>query len=340
MSNPVPGQNTTVDGEFTTTFMHPDLEADSSDLDSAYTDSEAESYTTSLTSSAFNYQYENGRRYHTYREGRYLLPNDEAEQDRLDMHHHMLTLIQRGHLHGAPLERPQRILDLGTGTGIWAIEMGDAYPSAHVVGNDLSPIQPSWVPPNVSFEVDDVESEWTHPENSFDFIYCRYLLGGIANWPRLIKQAFKALKPGGYLELLEPDSNMFCDDGSLKRDSALWAWNDLFIEAGNKAGRSLIEAPNHKKSMLEAGFTDIQEDIFKLPNSPWPKDKYLKEVGAFHMASFLEALEGLSLRFFSVFHGMKAEEIQLMLIDVRKDLKNKKYRSYYNLHRIYARKPE
>ncbi|EPS41778.1 hypothetical protein H072_4283 [Dactylellina haptotyla CBS 200.50] len=333
---PAPQQAPTGDAGITTTLMHPEIEADSSDLDSSFTDSEAESYTTSLASSVFDYQYENGRRYHRFREGQYFLPNDETEQDRLDMHHHMLTVIQGGQLHGAPLDKPQKVLDLGTGTGIWAIEMGDAYPSAHVTGNDLSPIQPNWVPPNVEFLVDDIESEWTYPENSFDFIYCRYLLGGISDWPRLIKQAYKALKPGGYLELLEPDSNMLCDDNSISPDAPLWKWNELFLEAGEKAGRSLVEAPNHKKSMQEAGFVEIQEDIFKLPNSPWPKDKHLKEVGAFHMASFLEALEGLSLRFFQAFHGMKAEEIQVMLVNVRKDLKNRRYHTYYHLHRIYA----
>jgi cyclopropane fatty-acyl-phospholipid synthase-like methyltransferase len=44
------------------------------------------------------------------------------------------------------LEEPHNILDVGTGTGIWAIEAGDLYPSAAVTGVDLSPIQPNWMP--------------------------------------------------------------------------------------------------------------------------------------------------------------------------------------------------
>jgi len=40
------------------------------------------------------------------------------------------------------------------------IEMADEYPSAQVLGIDLSPEQPTWVPPNCKFEVDDFELEW------------------------------------------------------------------------------------------------------------------------------------------------------------------------------------
>lgn len=55
----------------------------------------------------------------------YFAPNDEAENDRLDMHHHLATLLLKGRLHVAPIgKNPQRILDLGCGTGIWAINMG------------------------------------------------------------------------------------------------------------------------------------------------------------------------------------------------------------------------
>lgn len=50
---------------------------------------------------------------------------------------------------------PRRILDVGTGTGIWALEMGDRFPEARVYGIDLSPIQPTAVPSNVHFFVQD-----------------------------------------------------------------------------------------------------------------------------------------------------------------------------------------
>lgn len=63
-----------------------------------------------------------------------------------------------GQLHLAPFtpeNPPTKILDIGTGTGLWAVEMGDEYPSAHIIGTDLSPVQPALVPPNVRFFVED-----------------------------------------------------------------------------------------------------------------------------------------------------------------------------------------
>lgn len=60
----------------------------------------------------------------------YIYPNDEQELDRLDMQHHMFKMVIDGQLFLAPLQQPKRILDIGTGSGIWPIEMGMNYPSA------------------------------------------------------------------------------------------------------------------------------------------------------------------------------------------------------------------
>lgn len=61
----------------------------------------------------------------------------------MDLEHHIFLLLLDGELHLAPVKTPQRILDLGTGTGIWAIDVADKYPEASVIGTDLSPVQPS-----------------------------------------------------------------------------------------------------------------------------------------------------------------------------------------------------
>ena len=98
------------------------IEADEGFDDGYQTDNNSTT-TTSLSSSVRDYAFENGRRYHKFREGLYAFPNDEAEQEREDMKHAMIVNLCGGKLHFAPIgDDPQNIIDLGTGTGIWCID--------------------------------------------------------------------------------------------------------------------------------------------------------------------------------------------------------------------------
>lgn len=45
---------------------------------------------------------------------------------------------------------------------------------------------PQFVPANVKFEVDDVESEWLH-EEKFSYIFSRYMAASIFDWPKLLR---------------------------------------------------------------------------------------------------------------------------------------------------------
>ncbi|KAM5349494.1 hypothetical protein ACJ41O_005999 [Fusarium nematophilum] len=78
------------------------------------------------------------------------IPNDEKQRDVMDIKHYVATNLFDGALYQAPLtENIQGVLDVGTGTGLWAIDFADKYPHASVIGIDLFPIQPTWVPPNL-----------------------------------------------------------------------------------------------------------------------------------------------------------------------------------------------
>ena len=148
--------------------------------------------------------------------------------------------------------------------------MGDQYPDCEVIGTDLSPIQPSWFPPNVRFEIDDCEQEWTFAPGSFDFVHCRYILGGVSDWPRLFRQAHAALRPGGWLESFWCEADYRSDDGTIRPDSAMMTWSDLFRDGGRKLGRSftLLSDDTQRKSMEAAGFVDITVKNIKVGGIP------------------------------------------------------------------------
>ena len=68
-------------------------------------------------------------------------------------------VIASGSLFYAPVPMPKRILDLGTGSGIWAIKVADEYKETEVVSVDIAPIQPIWIPPNLNFEVANLKED-------------------------------------------------------------------------------------------------------------------------------------------------------------------------------------
>ena len=70
-------------------------------------------------------------------------------------------------------------------------DFADQHPAALVIGTDLSPIQPTWVPPNLSFEISDCCEEWSYEKDSFDFIHIRGLYGSVADWSAFYVEVYK-----------------------------------------------------------------------------------------------------------------------------------------------------
>ncbi|KAG0634483.1 S-adenosyl-L-methionine-dependent methyltransferase, partial [Tuber brumale] len=271
---------------------------------------------------------------------KYLLPNDEAEQERLDIIHHVFLLLLGGKLFRAPVsDNIQRILDVGTGTGIWAIDAGETYPAAEVIGTDLSPIQPSWVPPNVVFQIDDAESDWTFARDSFDLIHMRHLNGGIKDWGRLIKQAFKALKPGGWLDIAEYECELRSDDGSLSAQSSLCKYYELINAAADKIGQEFKIAASLDDFILGAGFDKVRHEEMKVPLGIWPADKKQKEIGAFLMLTTETAFEAFGMALLTRTLGMEIPEVNELIAAAKRESRSRKIHPYTYQHFYYAQKP-
>ncbi|KAK3356326.1 S-adenosyl-L-methionine-dependent methyltransferase [Lasiosphaeria hispida] len=304
---------------------------------------ETDSSTASVTSSILQYRELYGRTYHSDRgNAQYWAANDTKQNEALDIQHHMLTLHINGKLYLAPLEdiEVKRVLDIGCGTGIWAMDFADEFPDAQVIGTDISPIQPTWVPPNVKFEIEDCTQSWTFPDNSFDYIHIRWMVGSIPDWSALFEEAYRVLRPGGYLESFEPQAVMESDDGSIKPTDAMGQWAFIFHEGGRKTGRpfTILKDDLQQKGMKDAGFVDVQEKNLKTPLGTWPHDPKLKELGQYVQLVIEQDTEGYILLLATTL-GWTREDVLSYIAQLLREIQSGTKRGYIRQKVIWGRKP-
>ncbi|EXK33860.1 hypothetical protein FOMG_11071 [Fusarium oxysporum f. sp. melonis 26406] len=306
--------------------------------------------TRSLTDSIRQHIVEGGLRYHSYHAGKYLFPNDEAEQDREELKHNLTVYLCDDRLFFAPieqlLERGAEVLDLGTGIGKWCIDLADIYPNSQFHGMDLSPIQPDWVPENAIFVVDDIEHEagWTYGDETFDYIHIRHTVHSIKDRELLWERIWKHLKPGGYVEIQEFNYIAACDDDSC---DGPYAWRDYcnyLLEGMLALGTDLHGISHVGHELHEAGFENITTKGYKCPVGPWAKKKRLQECGHVLRDVVLLSLHGLSRKPFRDGLGWTLIQIEMFLIEVRKSLTREvnglpKFHTYFPYYNIHARKP-
>ncbi len=144
----------------------------------------------------------------------YALPADGEEINRLDFQHYMLRYAFQGN-YAAPVTHPLSILDVGTGTGRWAIEMAQAFADANVIGLDVKPpavdvrasAQPEADvrPPNYTFVTGNLFEGLPFADRSFDFVHQRLLFTAIPHdrWPSVILELARVTQPGGWIELVD-----------------------------------------------------------------------------------------------------------------------------------------
>ena len=260
-------------------------------------------------------------------------PNDEHANEQQDLAHHIYLMTLEGRLHSAPLVNPQYILDVGTGTGIWAMyatdalcfwphliahsEMADAYPSAHVIGTDLSPIQPHFVPPNCVFEIEDLNLSWTFPPDRFDFIHIRELFGCVSDWDKFFAETFEHTKPGGYMEIVEHSVWPVADDDTVNEESFFTIWGKTVVDLGEQFGKPFTIWEESKGRMEKAGFVDIVEERYKWPMNGWPSPshrtggndgnkswKRLRELGLWNQFRLHDGVEGFMIRLLTTVGGV------------------------------------
>lgn len=296
--------------------------------------------------------WENGRGYHEFRRGAYMYPCDPVELERLDLVHTIFRMIRDRQclrpesistqlsLFRAPLRaEPERVLDLGTGSGFWAIEVADMFERANVIGVDLANIQPQEMPVNVKFLVKkDFEDRWSHGQDSFDLIHLRCLNGSVSSWTSLYQQVFNHLKPGqGWIEQAEINWQPRTEAGAIPE--LVQKWWDYLQDATNRSGKPLAYNSNTANELRARGFVDVEEQIVRLPLSEWmhtPEEIWL---GRWGNLMFRESFEALSLAPFTRIYNWPAGDVKRFEQDVLPLISRREHQFYCTIHIIVGRRP-
>ncbi|KAF9873066.1 methyltransferase domain-containing protein [Colletotrichum karsti] len=290
----------------------------------------------SLSDSIRQYREIHGRTY--TRMTAYWGPNDEIQNELIDFNHCWITEFLGGRLFLAPIsEHPQKILDLGTGTGIWAIDMADEFPSAEVIGTDLSPTQPEWTPPNCRFHMDDFELEWRWPDEHFDYNHGRNLEACFAHLPATMKEAFKHTKPGGYIEFLEFDSQTRSQSQELPEDHVFKRSYEHIMRAARIMGKpgENVSSGAFQSALEQAGYVNITRLQWRIPIGGWCLDRKLKSLGWANLDFLNNALEGFGLYLFTEVLGFTYEKTQELFTEYKAAMGDPRLQPYYHMQVLF-----
>ncbi len=185
------------------------------------------------------------------------------------------------------------------------------------------------VPPNCRFEISDYEEPWDY-SHKFDHIHGRALLSCFKDPLYVIEQAYEALRPGIYLELQDPRIPITYIDDTMK-GTALEAWNHNVCLGAEKLGRVVTNSKNYGKHMEEAGFVDIFERHFYWPLNQWPRGKREKQISLWAQENLLDGVQAISMALLTRGLGWTKERAELLLVDTKKDIKNREIHSYVDL---------
>ena len=210
-----------------------------------------------------------------------------------------LPLLDRYGLSGA-----LRILDLGCGTGEITRRLATRYPSAALIGIDI--LESNLVfarrdnaafGERIGYEQGDAFA-LDHADASFDLVVCRHMSQAVPNFPLVLAEITRVLKPGGWLHLLSEDYGMLHmpvvdrADGRFDPDR-FWNYNAcVFLQSigcDERIGR-------HSPALLEvAGYREIAMDFITVDTLRVPRATFAGILKAWR-DGYAEPLAGASGR--------------------------------------------
>ncbi|KAJ7227843.1 S-adenosyl-L-methionine-dependent methyltransferase [Mycena haematopus] len=216
-------------------------------------------------------------------------PHDAA---RLDAMHEAFTQYFGGKLGLAPLDdvRPSKILEVGCGSGAWAIQAATLFPDAQVVAVDRAPVPDRTFPANLHFQIADLAKEL----HSTPRLLPSSFLSSVPNPTNVLHRVSRLVKPGGLLLIEEPDLVSFAESGGPATRRFIYKIKEI-----QEAGGVEVQFGRNVEGVIGSlgGFEDVRVRRVGMPFGGKGPDEALNKLGLAMKQTVSTASGGLARRF-------------------------------------------
>lgn len=268
-------------------------------------------------------------------------PTEMARLMQLDR---IITKGMGGPLADIPPRLLENILDVACGPGGWVLDVAFEHPETEVAGIDISRTMINYANArassqklyNASFGVMSITQPLDFPNEAFDLVNARFLIGVLKqeNWKQFLADCMRVLKPGGILRLTETQ------DYGRTNSRAYEDYLALLSEALYKAGYGFavdgrtFDLTHMLPSLLrDAGCQDIHITAHALEVSAdtdvWP-DFYQNAEVTFQMVTPLLLRTGVA----------DQEKLAALLPHISRDLRSDNFRGMWHYTTVWGIKPE
>ncbi len=148
------------------------------------------------------------------------------------------------------------------------------------------------------------------------------------------------LRPGGWVELQEIDHTPLSSNDSMTPDHPVAQYWHHIQEGLTALGIDFRAAADSRleQMMSDCGFTNIARHTFQVPIGTWARQKLSRTVGLYWRTILLDGIQAIALG--PLTRGCKwpREEVEMLLVNVRRAYHDNSCRMYMPLHVIYGQK--
>jgi hypothetical protein len=161
----------------------------------------------------------------------------------------------------------------------------------------------------------------------------------LKNVKKMCDQAYANIKPGGWIEFQELHPWPQCDDGTMPPEDPVAGFYKLVGEAFGKLRLDVHAPVKLDKPLAEAGFTNVQCVVKKIPIGIWARDRRLRLVGHYLKLVIQDFLPALANKPFTTL-GLNEVERELWRSAASKALDDMSAHRYWNFYFWSGQKPE